>query len=429
MNRTIQPALNSIKHLRLNQFHQTELSNGIPVYSVSGVEEDLIKIELRFPAGRWYEKSLGQSHATSALMRKGTSTKSALQIAEEIEFYGAQLDTSSGNDSTGVTLLTMGKHLHHVLPVLVEILTDASFPENEIALYKERKKQRYRIQAKNTDFHANRKFSEVLFGKQHPYGYALQEEEIDLIQAEELKAFFKSNYQVAHAKIFVSGNIPDTIYQTLDQAFGSFQKNKLEISSSDKSLHPSLEKEFYVELKESVQSSIRVGGISIAKNHKDFPDLNVMNTLFGGYFGSRLMRNIREDKGYTYGIYSSISHQKHISYFSIETEAGNEVCIDTLSEIYKEMELLRNVQPSIEELTIVKNFMLGSLLRATDGPFNRINMIKGLVMTGVDFSVFDKVVGAIQEIKPERIKELANIYLQPEQMKEIVCGNVPQLIS
>jgi predicted Zn-dependent peptidase len=176
---------------------------------------------------------------------------------------------------------------------------------------------------------------------------------------------------------------------------------------------------------DSVQSSVRIGCISIAKNHADFPELNILNTVFGGYFGSRLMRNIREDKGYTYGIHSYITHFEHASYFVIDTEVGNEVCKAAMDEIYHELETMRTVQVTGEELLTVKNYMLGSLLRATDGPFNRISAIRNSVLSGLDEMYFTRLVDAIKHITPERLKDLSNIYFANENMQEVICGNLP----
>ncbi|MBC8045974.1 MAG: insulinase family protein, partial [Fimbriimonadaceae bacterium] len=370
INRIIQPDLKNIEQLRITNYKKTALDNGVPLYIVDGVEEDLVRIELRFPAGRWYETIKGHSHAVAALMKKGTATKSSLQIAEAIEFYGAQVETSSGIDTTSVTLFILGKHLNTVLPIISEILNEAIFPEDEIVLYKERKKQRLRINSQNTDFHANRKFNEVLFGNKHPYGYAMDENDIDAITREQVVKLYKENYSPGNAQIFVSGNVPEKIITTLNREFGNYPHQKIPVAATDKSIYTNEESEFYIQRKDSVQSSVRIGCISISKHHPDFPELNVLNTIFGGYFGSRLMSNIRENKGYTYGIHSYITHLKHASYFAVDTEVGNEVCKNAIAEVYKEMDVLKSIHIDAEELNVVKNYMLGTLLRATDGPFN-----------------------------------------------------------
>lgn len=426
INRKEQPQLKNIESLQISNFKTEKLDNGTPVYIVDGVEEDLVRIELRFPAGRWYENSMGQSHAATALMRKGTSQKTALQLAEAIEFYGAQLDTSTGTDTTSVSLYTMGKHLQQVLPVATEILNSATFPEKELVLYKERKKQRFKISAQNTDFHANRKITEVLFGSSHPYGYSMQEADIDAIDRNEIIKFYNSHYNAGNASIFVSGNVNDTIISVLNKQFGKYKHERTPVSATDKSIRSDEKDAFYIPLKESVQSSVRIASLSIPKHHPDYPELNVVNTIFGGYFGSRLMSNIREDKGYTYGIHSYITHLKHASYFSIDTEVGNEVCEKAITEIYREMEIMCTDKVENEELDIVKNYMLGTLLRATDGPFNRINIIRNIVLSGLDFTYFDSLVHAIKTVTPERIRDLAQKYLIKGNMKQVICGNLDE---
>ncbi|MBC8172298.1 MAG: insulinase family protein [Chitinophagales bacterium] len=425
MNRTEAPELKDIHRLDINNFKTITLNNGVPLYIVDGVEEDLVRIEIRFPAGRWHENKHGQSHATPAQMKKGTAAKTSLEIAEAIEYYGAQLDTSSGQDHTAVTLYSLGKYIKEIIPVVEEILQEAIFPEQELELYKERKTQRMRINAQNTDYHANRKYNEVIFGDKHPYGYAIKEKDVDNLQKQDLLDYYRSYFNIAEAKIFISGNIKEDVIRTVEKHFGHQQKMNNPDSATDKSLHTLTENKFYIPHKDSVQSSVRIGGISIPKDHPDFPELNVLNTVFGGYFGSRLMSNIREDKGYTYGIHSSIGHNLHGSYFSIDTEVSNEVCKNVVHEIYYEMELLRsNIIPD-DELSIVKNYMLGTFLRATDGPFNRINVVRNIVLSGLDISYFNRLVEAAKTVTPARLQELANQYFVKSGMKEIVCGNIP----
>lgn len=422
INRIDAPELKNIERLEINNFNSFQLSNGVPVYYVEAPEEELVRVEMRFKAGRWYEPQQGISRATCNLMKKGTSKHNSKQLSDAVEFYGAHLETQHGQDFTSVEILTLDKYLHHILPVAEEILTDATFPEEELNLFIERQKQKLRINAQNTDFHANRKFSNVLFGENHPYGYALTEHDLDQLSKDTLLNYHRRSYVPGNAHLFMAGKITEHTFQLIEKYIGQYQPAEKSVSATDKSIHTATENKFFIEKNDSVQSSIRIGNITISKTHPDYPGLNVLNTLFGGYFGSRLMDNIREDKGYTYGIYSSIQHYDHSSYFSIETEVGNEVCEAALKEIYYEIDQIRSVLTDDEELTIVKNYMMGSLLRATDGPYNRINVIKNIVMSGLDTSYFANLVNAIKTITPEKIMELANKYLVAEHMKEIVCG-------
>lgn len=422
MNRTHAPELKLIDRLDINNFKQTKLSNGVEVYYVNSAEEDLIRIELRFRAGRWYEPKHAISRAVCNLMRKGTSTKTAKQIADIIEFYGAHLDVQSGQDYTSMMLFCLSKHLDKIMPVAEEILLDATFPQDEMDLFIQKQKQKLRINAQNTDFHANRKFNTVLFGANHPYGYHVDESTYDTLSNDQLMAFHKKHYSPGDATIFMAGNITDETLQLIEKHFGKHQPNGKIISATNKSIYTDPTFKHFINKDDSVQSSVRIGTISIPKTHPDFAELNVLNTAFGGYFGSRLMTNIREDKGYTYGIYSSITHYVHSSYFSVETEVGNEVCASAIAEIYKEMDALKTTPIDEEELTIIKNYMMGGLLRATDGPYNRINVVKNMMMSNLTTSYFDGLVHAVKTVSAERLMELANQYFDYETMQEVVCG-------
>lgn len=421
-NRTTAPDLQLIDKLDFNNYKQLRLRNEVDVYYVNSTEDDLIKIELRFPAGRWYEPKPAISRTVCNLMRKGTSTKSAKDIADITELYGAHLDVESGMDYTSLVIFCLVKHLDKIIPVAEEILTDAAFHAEEIDLFVKKQKQKLRINAQNTDFHANRKFNSVLFGENHPYGYSVDEATFDTITRDELINFHRKHFSPGAATIFIAGNISDEIFAMVEKHFGHYPKQAKIIAATDKSIYTSPTFKHFINKEDSVQSSLRIGTLAISKTHPDFAEFNILNTVFGAYFGSRLMTNIREDKGYTYGIHSSIVHHTNGSYFSIETEVGNEVCAAAIAEVYKEMDLLKTVAIDEEELTIVRNYMMGGLLRATDGPYNRINVIKNMVMSGLTTTYFDKLTTAIKTVSASRLMEMANKYFDYETMQEVICG-------
>jgi predicted Zn-dependent peptidase len=158
------------------------------------------------------------------------------------------------------------------------------------------------------------------------------------------------------------------------------------------------------------------------KTHKDFHSLTVLNTILGGYFGSRLMTNIREDKGYTYGIGSGMIPLKKAGYFFISTEVGVEVCNKAIDEIYIEINRLRNESISEKELILVKNYMIGSFLRSIDGPFALANRFKSIMEYDLDYSYYDDYISTIKNIKASDLLNLANKYLDPNSMTEVVAG-------
>ncbi|MFI5172441.1 MAG: M16 family metallopeptidase [Chitinophagales bacterium] len=405
----IAPELNKIDRLEINNFKTTKLFNGTDLYYVDGVEEDLIRVELKFHAGRWYEPQKVVSRAVCNLMKKGTSSKTNKQIADIIEFYGAHFEIHHAHDDTAVSIFCLGKYLKEILPVAEEILTDASFTDDELEHFVKKQKQKLQINAQNTDFHANRKFNNVLFGEEHPYGYVLFEKDLDAINGEILKSYHRIHYNPADATIFVSGKIQHDTIELINTHFGNYTKNGKVISATDKSIDTAPENNFFIRKEDSVQSSVRIGGLTISKKHPDYPDLNILNTAFGGYFGSRLMTNIREDKGYTYGIHSAITHFNHASYFSIETEVGNEVCEKAIEEIYKEMDLMKKKPLDIDEMTIVQNYMMTFVM-----DFRRTYKLEHIY--------FDPGKWDIKSESQPSLDSLADVPLEDEEEGEdIVC--------
>lgn len=424
VNRKEPPALQMIDRLDINNFKTVNLQNGTPVYVVDGVEEEVVKIEWRFQAGRWYETQPAVARTTLQMLRKGTSLKNSQQIADAIEFYGGDIEFINGHDTTGIEIFCLKKHLQNILPVVIEIMHDAIFPEHELELLVQRQKQKLLISEKNTDFHANRAFHGAVFGEAHPYGYAVTDAVLDALNREALIKYHQQHYASAHTALFVSGNVDDSVIELLNTQYGNIPLQKNTVTKNAAQIQSATQKKFYIEKSDSVQSSIRIGKIAIPRTHPDFLPYNIMMVIFGGYFGSRLMSNIREDKGYTYGIHAMTSHYRNASHMEINTEVGNEVCESAIEEIYKEMEIMRSEPVSTDELSIVRNYMMGSILRATDGPFNRIQIIKNLMLHDMTTTYYDNYVRTLLTVTPAQIMEMAQKYLIKEEMTEVICGNL-----
>jgi len=173
---------------------------------------------------------------------------------------------------------------------------------------------------------------------------------------------------------------------------------------------------------ESLQASIRIGNRLFNRQHPDSHGLSVLNTLLGGYFGSRLMANIREDKGYTYNISSVVDFMQFDGCFYISTEVGNEFAQLALQEIYREMELLQTELVDEEELLMVQNYLMGNFLAALDGPFNVSEVVKIIVSEELPLSFFREGVQNVRDITAEEIQRLAQIYLQRDNMWEVIVG-------
>ncbi len=398
------------------------LDNGIPLYSISDNIEPVMQLEMVFPAGQWYELQNGIAQATAVLLKSGTSRMNSFQINEAFEQYGASVKAGAGSDWASVTVSCLTKHLSNVLPLVTELLTDTIFPQSEIDIYIQNAKERLSVQLKKGDFIANRKIDEFLFGIQHPYGKYMVKDDYDRINQQELLSFLKKHYSASTCKLFLAGTFGQNEINLINTHLGSSKWN--ENTLSDEPSYPiileSERKHRITNEADSVQGAIRIASHFPEKRHPDFPPMIVLNTIFGGYFGSRLMSNIREDKGYTYGIHSYMYNNKHNGVYMISTEAGKDVCELAINEIYAEMDLLKTELVSDEELSLVKNYLLGNILGDLDGSFQNIQRWKNLILNDFNEDRFYSNIQIYKTVTAQQLMELANKYYQQENFYELV---------
>jgi predicted Zn-dependent peptidase len=390
------------------------------LYKVQAGTEEVVQIEWVFKAGNWYEQQKNVASAANFLIKNGTTGKTAYDINEYVDFYGAYLNRSCYNETAVVTLNCLTRQLSSLLPLVQEIFTEAVFPEDELHIFRQKMKQKLAVNLKKCDFVAGRKIDALLFGEKHPYGIFSEMADYDALEIEELRRFYARYYQQGHCTIFAAGIFPADFDAHMETHFGSLPFNRSVPQEPEHLVQPAEQKKWNV-LNDSdgVQGAIRMARHFPNRHHPDFPGVQVLNTLFGGFFGSRLMNNIREDKGYTYGIYSYLQNHIHGGAWVISTEAGREVCEATVKEVYHEMQQLRDGDIDPEELLLVKNYLIGTLLGDLDGPFHIIGRWKSLILNGLDISFFNHSVDTIKNIQAEELKVLANRYLQPEDFYEL----------
>lgn len=423
LDRKIIPTIEEAVHfdLQLKNCDRFALDNEVPVYAMNAGAQDVVMVEWVFDAGNWYDKQPMVAATTNFLIKNGTTSKTAYQINDFFEFHGAYLNRSCYNETASITLHCLSKHLETLLPVVREIIETSIFPEEELAIYIQNQKQRLSVNLQKCDFIANRLIDEYLFGINHPYGTYSNAEDYDALTTDAIKAFYKQYYLNGSCKIFVAGKMPTGYQSMLNKAFGTLP---LHADTPVVVEHPIVtaaqKKVEIINDENGVQGAIRMARPFPNRHHPDFQKAHVLNTLFGGFFGSRLMSNIREDKGYTYGIHSYFQNHVHASAWMISTEAGRDVCAATITEVLKEMELLRNELVDMEELNLVRNYMIGSLLGDLDGPFQLIGRWKNYVLNGLDENYFYKSIETIKSVTPQELQRLANIYLQPDDFYELV---------
>lgn len=432
LDRKTAPAFREIEKVEILRAQKNNLMNGIPVYFINAGTEEVVKIDLIFIAGSFAALAGDSSvsiktpllaSAVNHLIPEGTLRHSSTEIAENIDYFGAFIQTESDKDIASISLITLNKHLKNTLPLLEEIIKGAVFPEEEMSTYLKNAKQKFIVDSQKVHVISRRKFNEVIFGKDHPYGTNVEQYDFENLGREKLKDFFEKNYTPGNCRIIVSGRITEDVFPLLDKYFGNWHNKGAISSPAVHRAQSSAEKKHFVKRESQMQSAIRIGRILFSKKHPDYPAMKVLNVLLGGYFGSRLMSNIREDKGYTYGIGSAVFPLVHEGCFFISTEVGTEVTAGALKEIYYEISQLREKEVSFDELQKVRNYMLGEFIRSVDGPFALADRLKGLLVFGLDYDYYDNFIRTVKTADPSLLKELSNQYLQQRDLYEVVVGS------
>jgi zinc protease len=424
VDRSIAPAFKKVRKVDLQKAISGNLVNGIPLHIIDAGSQPVIKLEMVLYSGKWFEPEDGISYFTTKMLTEGTANKTSLQVSEFFDRYGAYVELNSGFDYNTVALYVMIKHFPETIKVFREILTEASFPEEEFQILKNNTLNDLRVKNEKINILATKKFRETIFGNEYPYGKEISEENVvQLGPVDKLKEYYKNHF-FNKVEIVASGNIFDDQIELINDQFGSFESKTF-----TDALHPlpmyKPSKEVLVREKSS-QSSIRIGKRLFNKNHPDYLKMLVVNEVLGGYFGSRLMKNIREEKGYTYGVYSRVMSFKKEGYFSVSLDVKKEDTRNAIDEIYKEIKTLQQEPVPEEEMETVRNEMIGGFLSEINSPFALADKFKAVHFQGLDYQFYQNFIDVINTITPEEVMEAAVRYLDVSDMSEVVVGGVDE---
>lgn len=418
LDRTVAPPFQRTTHFELIEPISIQLPNGVHVHFLSGGQQEVIKIELIFKAGRWFEKTWGAAHFAGSLISKGSKKYSSYEIASVFDLYGAHLEVNPGLDVVSVALYSLTKNLRPVLELLLDIVTSAMYPEKELQQSKSIYIQNLKVNKEKTSFQASKLFRKSLFGENHPYGKELEENELDQIKRETIVEHFQTFFKELF--VVVSGKVSDESRNIISEMFTALPTK---VSNSNSYITPEkIAERIVVEKDDSVQASVRIGKRFIGRNHPDYYDVLLLCHVLGGYFGSRLMKNIREEKGLTYGVYSSIHTLINDNYLVIGADVNKENLDLTFSEIRKELSRLRHELVPADELQIARNHFIGSLQAEITTPFSHADKLKNIIMYSLKGDYYAKLISRLDSVSAEDLRIAGDKYFHEESFFEIAVG-------
>ena len=393
--------------------------NGVKIYTLHTDDFEVVRFSLVFRAGTSMQTKPFVASTTLNMLGEGSDSMTAQQVADELDFYGSYYDVNIDRDYTYVSFCSLSKFFDPTIRVAREIILSPVFPERELKTYCQKRKQGLKVERSKIDVQSRELFAQALFGKEHPYGISASEERYDDVCREDVVAMYKRLYTAENCFVVCSGRIDEHVMASIEAlvvGLGTGERPQAKRVECDTRylLHRDVEG--------ALQSSVRIGRLLFPRTHPDFVGMQVVASLLGGYFGSRLMQNLREQHGYTYGVQAAMINFDSEGYLAIATQVAREHRDDALGEIYAEIERLRSELVEEDELQMVKNVMIGEILRILDGPFGIADVTIENIMCGMDNHATEQSVAAIAAITPEAVRDLACKYLERESLVEVVVG-------
>lgn len=394
-----------------------QLAKGRELFAFRGLQQEVVKLDLIFEAGKWFESTLGVSHFTSHMLSKGTHTKNSFQIAEALDTLGAHLEISPGFDQVTLSLFTLRKNLFPALAIVLELLGGPSFDRVEFKQMKEIFLQNLKVNNEKTNVVASKEIRKTIFGENHPYGSSAEENDVKKIEREDLEVFFRKHFSL-HS-VFLVGRLSD---KELDEVIRIIPVSGVKHEDQPKAeRHPGAS--HVITKPSSVQVSIRIGKkCMVQSNTEEYFDAVLFNHVLGGFFGSRLMKNIREEKGLTYGIYSAMNHFLRDSFWVIGADVNQQNAEKAIQEIKHEIKKLQDELMSLDELEIAKNYFIGSWQSENSTLFAVAEKVKSIQAWGLPEDYYAKLLEYTERITPAQIQFAANHFFNNDDIFEIQVG-------
>lgn len=400
---------------------QYRLENGNTIYYFNNPSLDLVKLDFTFEAGSAYQQFKSQAHAANQLFAEATQLHSAQEVAEFMDFRGIVVERMADVIQGNVSFYFLRKYAAELLPLVREFFDAPAITAQLFDSYRAKRRQKIVQGFQQTDYRARNRFDELLFGSHHPLGTFALPEDVDKLTSEAVLDFIHQHYQLSNAHIVMAGQIDDELLGMADKCFSTAQYEavtKLELPQPSAENNVSRE---HIVVPNAVQSSLRIGRILPLKwDDKDYSQFMVLCNVLGGYFGSRLMSNIREEKGYTYGIYSTTQIYRGSILFLIAADVAGQVTNAAVEEVLKEVQRLKDEQIGGEELERVRNVMMGDFIRNIDGTFEISERYRQMVPSGITDQFSVNYLDAIQHVTPAQLLQVARKYLN--QLLVVTAG-------
>ncbi|MEG1664928.1 MAG: pitrilysin family protein [Mucinivorans sp.] len=420
IDRTTPPALILPTNLSLPQQKLHTTATGILLHTIEVLEQPVVRLSLVFKVGSMHQNHPFEASTMLNMLSEGSLSMSSADMAKELDFYGVEYECSIDRDFSMITVSCLSKFLPETLGLLEEIVLRPAFLVSELDIYKTKRKQQLRMERQRPSYMARELFTVAIFGADHPYGVVSQEECYDTLTSDNLREFYQRYFGAENCFAVASGFLQQTEIALI---CGFLEKIPHVVPFTCSYLEqPVSVSRSVLSRPNDVQSSLRIGKLLFPKGHPDYNGMQLLVMVLGGYFGSRLVQNLREEHGYTYGIYSTIATLRYEGYLAIATDVSSEFTAAAVKQIFIEIERLRTQKIDSDELIIVKNMIVGELMRVLDGPFGIADVIVENIESDLPADYFNQFLQDVKQCTPEYLQSLAIKYLNPDSFTTVIVG-------
>lgn len=417
LDRKQTPALHAITTLDLMPPLQRKITENVSLFWIQEGAREAFKLDLQFNAGAITTNKLVAS-LTFDLLFAGTISKSSQEIHNAIDELGGFVSTEVTQEDATVSIFGLVENFIPLLNCVIEAMQGAVFPMNEFEQQIQLKRKAYLTNQQKVSTLARAAFKKGLFGDTL-YGRTLELEDYENVKRQDIEQFHKSHVLKGIQRVALIGDVP---YEMVDDLIEKITPLSGSLFVPNATSFEHKKNRVAVPKEDALQCAIRIGRPLFNRAHPDYIHFSILNTVLGGYFGSRLMTSIREDKGYTYGIGSGVAQTLASGYFFISTEVGKEVSEAAISAIKAEIDKLHSEPISLEELEVVKNYSIGQLLKSADGPFALMERYLTVERHGMTLNYYNEFLKKLNAVTPEELKKIAQKYLNWEEMLVVVAG-------
>ncbi len=425
LDRSIPPRTKDFGHLQIQEPRLLRLDNGMRLTVIDRGPQQVNRLTMMWNGGSFDVDKPSSLILAANMLREGSKSRTSSEIAQLLDYNGAWLKSEVSSHHSSLVLHTLNSKFEAVLPAIVESVLYPSFPQKEFEINREKLACKCALDRKKVSFYSALESNRMIFGRNHPAARVDTPRQIRQTAVEELEELRASVFVTGGCELFLAGRITPQMEDYVNALFGGLPVSGKGMSQRVIPIDPDRERFALVQRPGSLQSAITFAIPTIKRTDPDYVDLRYAVMALGGYFGSRLMSNIRQEKGYTYGISAALLGNWECGVITISTQCDNRYVRDLIREVRKEISRMASDDFTPPELDRLKKFAMTQLASTLDSPFSTMDYYENMKLSRIPDDYFERQQLSLGSLTSDRIARLARQYIRPDELRTAVAGDLP----